>query len=212
MMVDNILDRTVGDSREQAAITRPRFKHIFCLCRSCIDWPSGRACSGFRSDRMERWSGGLLKSSPLASHPNRCDTQLCWIWYGKKGQLAHSAVVSSDSGSPPNPRSRPAPALCGHIPVSHSAATSCQKWAAFPTQFARGIFLHPSTVAAVTPNLSALPGIAALANRFSSWLAHNQHWGAGRHICLPLCLDSHKAACKDWRPTVLKGSKVGQLM
>ena len=104
MMVDNISDRTVGDSREQATITRPRFKHIFCLCRSCIDWPSGRACSGFRSDRMERWSGGLLKSSPLASHPNRCDTQLCWIWYGKKGQLAHSAVVSSDSGSPPNPK------------------------------------------------------------------------------------------------------------
>ena len=42
MMVDSISDRTVGDSREQAAITRPRFKHIFCLCRSCIDWPSGR--------------------------------------------------------------------------------------------------------------------------------------------------------------------------
>ena len=116
MMVDSISDRTVGDSREQAAITRPRFKHIFCLCRSCIDWPSGRACSGFRSDRMERWSGGLLKSSPPASHPNRCDTQLCWIWYGKKGQLAHSAVVSSDSGSPPQPQ--------GHGQHLRYAATS----------------------------------------------------------------------------------------
>ena len=61
VMVDSISDRTVGDSREQAAITRPRFKHIFYLCRSCIDWPSGRACSGFRSDRMERWRGVKIR-------------------------------------------------------------------------------------------------------------------------------------------------------
>ena len=59
VMVDSISDRTVGDSREQAAITRPRFKHIFWLCRSCIDCPVGRACSGFRSaDLIERWNRG----------------------------------------------------------------------------------------------------------------------------------------------------------
>ena len=79
MMVDSISDRTVGDSREQAAITRPRFKHIFCLCRSCIDWPSGRelALDFAQTEWRNGAEEGLLKSSPHATHPNHCDTQLC---------------------------------------------------------------------------------------------------------------------------------------
>ena len=145
----------------------------------------------------------MLKSTPHASHPIRCDTQLCQIWYGK-GQLAHSAVASSDSGSQPK-----VTATTCALPPNLRLTLGCQKWAAFPTQFARGIFLQPSTVAAVTPNLSALPGIVALANRFSS-LAHNQHWGAGRHIGLPTTQLGHTQGRLQGLLSV-QGSKVGQL-
>ena len=133
----------------------------------------------------------MLKSTPHASHPIRCDTQLCQIWYGK-GQLAHSAVASSDSGSQPK-----VTATTCALPPNPRLTLGCQKWAAFPTQFARGIFLQPSTVAAVTPNLSALPGIVALVGQqvFQASLPIINIGEAGRHIGLPLGFDSHTPVC-----------------
>ena len=84
MMVDSISDRTVGDSREQAAITRPRFKHIFWLCRSCIDCPVGCACSGFRSDliEMEQRRSVEIKSKCIPLNRLLYPAMLDLVWQG----------------------------------------------------------------------------------------------------------------------------------